>query len=285
MKKSAFVLAAALLLSPVALAAQETSRKTWFEGEPITGVDAQDFDVVLVKSDRTRAVVKLPEGLERFLYIERNAEGIVSIDLKFMTEQEMREFSRLNRGDPSKKLTLYLPTVNTIRLQGRIHLVSDDSFPGDDLDIMLANNARIGGDLKMSSERVKVQVSGSSQVENLILDATTDLTFVGNSLARATIVAPRATYSKLNVSGGALRISGAGERGNWSAGGSARLIADEFAIKDLTADAYGSSSMVVNVLDSGALRVRTTGTASVRYLGTPRINHDSRSRASSVKPL
>jgi hypothetical protein len=283
-KTRILTLAAALLLTvPAAAQAQQTSTKTHFAGRRITGVDAQDFDVVLVKSDQPRAMVELAKGLERFLYIERTSEGVVSIDLRFTTEQEMKEFHRLNRGNPTKRLTLYLPTLNTIRLQGRCELTSRDSFSGVDLDIMLANHARVNGDLKVSSEWVKVQISGSSRVENLVLNTTAQLTVVGSSLAHATIAAPKAAYSKLNMTSGSLQISGVGEEGNWSAGGSARLIADEFIVKNLTIDAYGSSSARVNV--SRTLDVRTTGTASVRYLGAPRINHDSRSKASSVKPL
>ncbi len=286
MKKLLITLAAALLIAPATLAARTGSVKTYFADERITGVSAEDFDVVLIKSNRTRAVVELSEeGLERFLHIGLDSLGVVSIDLKFMTMPEAREFNRLNRGNPVKKLTLYLPAVNTIRIQGHIALSTSDSFPGEDLDIMLANGAALKGSLRITSERAKVQFSGSSEVENLTLDQTMNLTLFGTSRARARIVAPRAEYSRFNISGGALlEIGGAGEVGNWSVGGSARIVAENFAVRILEIDGYGSSQSRVNV--SRELTARLAGTASVRYRGEPRvINSYKSSKATSVSPL
>ncbi len=285
MKRLLIAFAAVLIIAPAALTAQTTITKTWFEGEHITGVSAEDFDVELIKSDRTRAVVELGErGLERFLRIGLDSLGVVSISLNnFKTLPELREIERLSKGNPLIRVTVYLPTVNTIRIQGRIELSTSDSFSGENLDIMLANYAVMSGSVRISSERAKIQASGSSMVENLILDQTTSLTLFAVSLAQVNVVATRADYSKLNVWSASVRIGGAGEWGSWELSGNSRLDAEEFVARSLDIDANGSASAVVNV--SGGLKARTTGKASVRYRGTPRIEHNSYSKASSIKPL
>jgi hypothetical protein len=268
MRTLIFTLAAAFLLLPAELAAQKTFSKTWFEGELITGVEAQDFDVVLVKSTRTRAVVELgEERLERFIHIGRDDEGVVSIDLKFTTRQEKKEFDRLfwNNNVPLKKLTLYLPSVNIIRLSGGVSLVSSDSFEGKNLDILTSGSAIIAGELIVASEQVKVQCSSGSRIAALTLPTTTNLVAMLSGTAKMSVTAPKATYSKLNVSsGGDLHITGAGGQGNWSSSGTAHIDASEFSIRELSLTASSGSEVKAKVAAGGTgLAVTTSETSRV----------------------
>jgi hypothetical protein len=283
MKKLFFAVTAALLLSPALLSAQRTTTKTWFDGERITGVAASaGFDVVLVKSDRAKAVVEVSEEIESYVKISRDGSGIVSVGRRDLNSREQREFNRLREGRKlTMRMTLYLPTLSDIRLSSSAGLSSTDSFSGNELDILASSSASILGDFKVESERVKVQCSSSSKIENLILDSTTELTVVASSSARVAISAQRLAYSKLGLSSSAsLELSGAGTGGQWSVSSSARINAVNFNVGDLSVNASSSGRLTANVVADGAdLSISASSSANVtiaaRGVGTSNIDSTS----------
>ncbi len=267
MKKTLFALTAAILLAPATLLAQQTTTRTWFEGERITGVAAASgFQVTLVNSDRTRAVVEVDRDLERYVRVEIDG-GVVSVGIRSLNNRERREFDRLfnSRRSITKKMTLYLPTLNTIRLSSSSSLTTSDSFPGRDLDILTSGSGAIHGELRVSSERVKLQCSSASRVENLILGSTRDLTAVLSGSSRATIVATSTVYSRLSLSSAAsLQIAGNGYEGTWTTSGSSRIVAEEFTVKKLTVTTSSGSSVRANVeADGEQLVARLSGSSNV----------------------
>ena len=82
MKKVCFVFAL-LLVGSVASAQTRMVRLTRYEGWPITGVSASGafdaFDVWLIRSDETRAVVEINEQLEPMLRFEIDSCGVVHV--------------------------------------------------------------------------------------------------------------------------------------------------------------------------------------------------------------
>jgi hypothetical protein len=249
------ILAAALLIATPAAQAQQTSTKTHFAGERITGVSASSyFEVTLVKSTRTRAVVEASSEIERYLRVERDAAGIVSISTRNLSGREQRELNRLREDKKiTMRLTLHLPSVNTIRLSGFTSLFAQDSFTGDDLDIYLSGHSKINGTVNISSVRAKVQCSGFSGIKNLTLDTTVDLVALVSGHSHVAIAAPKAAQSKLGVSGfSELRLSGSGTMGQWTVDGHSQLWAGEFAVKELTLSAAGFSKAKAGVNAAGA---------------------------------
>ncbi len=267
MKRLFFALAAALLLASVSVSAQNTVITTHFEGERITGVDASYlFHVSLVKSSRSKAVVEVSNEIAKYVNISRDAAGIVAVGLRDISNKDSRELERLFNNEKLKvRLTLYLPTLNTIRLSGVTSIDTNDSFNGDNLDIHLSGNSGIRGKLNVSSVRAKVQCSGLSKIENLILDETTDLVALLSGNTGASIEAPKAAYSKLGLSGiSSLRIKGVGTQGNWSVGGNSHLIAGEFTVRELNLNMSGVASAGVDVVAAGAdLIVSASGNSKV----------------------
>lgn len=284
MKKIVLTLAtaaAALLLAPVGLSAQRIFNATHFEGERITGVEASSiFDVVLVRSNQTRSVVEVNEELTSYVRILRNSAGVVSINLREAPKSLWRKLDRLSGKERVIRLTLYLPSINTIRLSGASDITSEDSFPGEDVDIQLSGASDIKGSLEIRSSRVKLQASGASDA-TLVLPATRDLVVVASGASDIDITADGVTYSKLSVSGASkVDIKGDGGSGNWNVSGASRIAADKFVVEELSVTASGSSSARVNV--SGTLTTKASGVSSIRYAGTPaRINNLS----DDVKPL
>ncbi len=280
MKKILSTLAALLLLAPAVLTAQRTSTKTHFAGDRITGVAASSaFDVVLVKSDRTRAVIEVNDFIERYVQISRSGDGIVTIGLRDMDRLVNRRLNTLSSKERVMRLTLYLPEVNTLRLSGASELFSSDSFPGENVDIQLSGASEVN-DFELVASRVKLQCSGASEV-SLRLPATRDLVVVASGASEIGIVARGLTYSRLGVSGASdVEIEGDGQRGEWTASGASQIDGEEFALKELNITASGASSARVNV--SGTLTTKTSGGASIRYRGNPpHIDNTN----SSVRPL
>jgi hypothetical protein len=284
MKKSLilFAVAAFAAMLPALAAAQRTSTKTWFEGETITGVDASSaFDVVLVKSLRTKAVVEIDSDLIPYVKISRGGDGTVFIELSDdMPGKLWRAFNRKPSKDRVQKLTLYLPSVSTVHLSGASDLTSTDIFPGEDLDIRLSGASDIKGALAVSSARVRMQCNGASD-GSLILDKTEHLTVKASGACDVTINARGLDYSYIEVSGASdLTLTGDGGQGEWKASGASEIHADRFAARDVSISVNGASSARVNASDN--LTTKTSGASSIRYAGRPAtINNLS----DDVKPL
>ncbi len=274
------IFAAALLVS-CAATAQRASSRVYFEGERITGVSASSaFEVVLVRSTRTKATVEINSDLERYVRISRSSDGVVSIGMDDVPNSLWRTFNRLPERDRVMRLTLHLPTLATVRLSGASDLQTSDTFSGESVDIQLSGASDIKGSLALSSPKVKLQCSGASDAE-LTLDGARELTVVASGASDVKITAQGLGYSKIGVSGASdLSIEGSGVTGDWTASGASEIHADRFAARDVSINVSGASSARVNA--SGNLTTRTSGASSIRYAGRPeRINNTSE----DVRPL
>jgi hypothetical protein len=195
-----------------------------------------------------------------------------------MGSRDWRAFNRLDERR-QLRLTLHLPSVNTIRLSGATDLKSSDRFTGDNVDIQLSGASEID-DLTITADRVKLQCSGASEA-SLTLPATKDLVVLASGASEVDIHARGLGYSKLGASGASeIEIAGNGENGEWGASGASHIDGEEFAAQDLSVTASGASSVRVNA--SGRLTTKTSGASSVRYRGAP-ASIDNQS--SSVRPL
>ena len=283
MKKILLTLAAALLVAPVAVLAQKTAVKTHFKGERITGVAASSaFDVVLVKSNQTKAVVEVNDIVARYVEITRDTDGIVSIGTRNWDESVNDAFNRLPDKERVMRLTLYMPGLNTVRLSGASELSSSDSFTGENVDISLSGASEIN-EMNLIASRVKLQCSGASEA-SLILPATRNLVLVASGASKISIAANGLAYSKLGVSGASnLTISGDGEKGDWTVSGASQIDGEEFAVNELNITASGVSSARVNV--TRTLSAKTSGISSIRYAGKPTLSGIEEDTNSSVGPL
>ncbi len=265
MKNLFLAFAVLLLATPGAVSAQHTVTKTCFEGERITGVSVSgSCEVVLVKSHLTKAVVEMEnEEYEPYLDISISGDGVVSAGIRDMTQRERKSFNRISGGNRTIRLTLYLPTLNTVRLSGFTSLTTTDSFTGENLEIALSGSCAITGKLSVSSSRAKVQCSGFSELERLTLEGTTYLVTNISGSSKAKIDASDAANSKIEVTGfSSLRLTGAGARGQWTVGGSSKLSAGNFTVKELNLDVSGFSKAYADVDAGGSdLTVSVTGSA------------------------
>jgi len=269
--------------------AAPTVSRTFFEGERITGVGASSaFRVVLVRSDRTRAVVECHPAMERFLEVRRDGAGVVTVGLKRHDRSDSREIDRLRRsGDNRPTLTLYLPVLNAVRLSGATTLRTDDAFTATDFDLLASGAADIDGDLRIESARAKVQMSGGADIDGMLsLPATRDLTTVMSGGSKARIAAPVAEYVKLGLSGGSeLTLGGAARQGQWNVSGGAELDASGMTVKQLTLNTSGGSTVDARVIGSGDdLDLKVSGGSRVELFASGVENaHISTSGASTAR--
>ena len=286
MKKFLLAFAAILFLLPSAAFSQrEVVRLTRYGGDRITGVyAASSFQVELVKSNDTKAVVEIDGALEPYLRFSRGSDGVVSVGIRSLNNREQREYERLVRQQVNRtmKLTLYLPEVNSIRLSGACKLTTSDIFTGNNIHVQLSGSSRMQG-LNISGASLKVDCSGASNA-SLTARVSGDLTATASGSAKIDLQASGVANSKLTASGASnVQIKGDGRQGNWTTSGSARIVGDEFPLQQLTVTASGASSVRTSVSES--LTSRTSGSSSVRYRGQPTHLNNNTSGSSSVRSL
>ncbi len=279
MKKMSLLFVLTFLL-PAALSAREIVRLTRYEGERITGVSASNaFRVELVKSSQTKAVVEIDAEWEPYLRFSHD-NGVVTVGRRNLTDRERREFNRLqeNRENRTMKLTLYLPDISTIQLSSSSRLTASEPFTGNNALIRLSGSSHLDG-LDLSGSGPKLECSSASRA-TLILREAGELTLSASGSARVDLTATGVTRSKVIASSASvLTLRGEGGQGEWNTSGSARITAEEFSLRELTVDASSGSAVRANVSEN--LTTRTSGSGTVRYRGTPRINNTS----SAVRPL
>lgn len=296
MKLFLSALAGAMLILPGCLSASEpTLVITKFEGEKITGVEASSgFDVRLVKSDATKAVIEIDGKLEKFLKVSLGNDGVVSVGL-----DTQGGFKRFFNGDGRElDLTLYLPELYTVRLSGGADLETSDTFVsrgGRSLDVMVSGGADLEK-LVYSGPSVKVQASGGAdvslthdatnlyqgeEVPNPVMESTSTAMASGGSDVNIRTIG--VSYTKLVASSGSdIDIKGYAGRGDWSASSGASIEGDEeFTIRDLNADASSAGS--IDVIVTNNLKAKASSAGSVHYTGNPaNVNVDT-SSAGSVR--
>ncbi|MDR2912726.1 MAG: DUF2807 domain-containing protein [Alistipes sp.] len=290
---AAIVLASAVFVARAAVSASEatsaapqigqTTIETHFEGQRITGVEASAaFDIVLVRSDRTRAVVEVHNSLAEYVRISRSGDGKVRIGLHDVNNRVWRNLNRLPERERVQRVTIYLPSLSTIRLSGACDLSSTDTFSGEDVDILLSGASEIDG-LTISSPRVKLQCSGATEV-SLNLPATRELAVVASGASEIDITARGLDYSKIGVSGASeVDLYGDGRQGDWTVSGASELSAERFVVRDLSITSSGASDAKVNA--TGTLNAKASGASTVRYAGRPETLNNLSSDKKDVRPL
>ena len=138
MRKILFLFA--LLVPGIALAAQtQMVRLTRFEGKPIVGVAASgSFNVELIRSDRTYAVVEVNAEYEDILLFELDGRGVVTVG--FRTNAPLRFENNL-----VCRARIYLPHPEFIHGSGAASIVCSGGFESNALQIELNGAAKLNG--------------------------------------------------------------------------------------------------------------------------------------------
>jgi hypothetical protein len=164
--KKFFLLSTLLVLTATSLPArQEVVRLTRYEGDRITGVSARGmFQVQLVKSEQTRAVVELSAELEQYLQFGRASDGTVEVSLRIPDgERNRMQRDRDFWNKKTIRLTLFLPEIERIALNDMSHLRTEDAFTGADVTIRVDDMSNLHA-LTLTADKVDVQCNDMSRV-------------------------------------------------------------------------------------------------------------------------
>ena len=131
----------------------------------------------------------------------------------------------------------------------------------------------------VSSEKLKINLSGASDMKGDIKAGTLMADLSGASNFKATVQA-----SAFSVKGSGacdIEVAGSGDDLIVDVSGASSVKMYDYLVKGASLDASGASSIKVNV--SGILKVHATGASSIDYKGTATIKDMHSSGASSVK--
>ena len=175
MKKVCFVFAL-LLVGSVASAQTRMVRLTRYEGWPITGVSASGafdaFDVWLIRSDETRAVVEINEQLEPMLRFEIDSCGVVHVGMDGI---------RGDIHDVRWRLYLYLNDLTYIRASGASDVDCVGLFESGDVRIELGGASDLRGLELAAAGVVSIEARESSDIDASVRCRELNGTFSGAS--------------------------------------------------------------------------------------------------------
>ena len=235
-----------LISIPALLSAREVVRLTRYGGQEITGISAAHmFQVELVKTDQTRAVIEIDSDLEQYLRFTLKPDGIVEVDLNIPKGEQRRIERILDWNKRTLKLTVYLPEFRFIKLGDMARLTVNDQFNGDQVEIKAEDMAKITR-LDLDAESITVRADDMASL-NLTLWCGT-LNAKANDMAKVTLRGQaREAYAESNDM--------------------ANIKAEDFKAEEATLKAADMAKASMYV--SRYLYARSSDMAAVSYTGNP----------------
>ena len=274
MRKILFLFA--LLVPGIALAAQsQMVRLTRFEGKPIVGVAASgSFNVELIRSDRTYAVVEVNAEYEDILLFELDGRGVVTVG--FRTNAPLRFENNL-----VCRARIYLPHPEFIHGSGAASIACSGGFESNALQIELNGAAKLNGPEIAVTGEVNLQCSGASRMTDAAINCR-ELNGILNGASKADI---REFSGNLfcDISG-ASRIRMAGNAGiaDIKASGASIFDVQQLSSRDCRIEASSASKVNTGTV-LGDLTANGNSASSITYKGDPTIRSITISSASSIK--
>ena len=252
MKKVCFVFVL-LLVGSVASAQTRMVRLTRYEGRSITGVSASGaFDVRLIRSDETRAVVEIDERHEPMLRFEIDTCGVVHVG--------MDGGVRIDSRHAKRRLYLYLSDLAYIRASGG---ASD-----------------LGGLELAAAGVVSVEAGGSSDIDASVRCRELNGTFSG---ASDIVLSGFSGNLYCDLSGASdMKVSGAAGIVSVKCSGASDFDAAGLVTQSCRAEASAASRIALGPVEK-ELSADSGGASSITYRGNPSLGSVVHSSASSVR--
>lgn len=180
-----------LTIADSAFAQTEMVRLTRFEREKIKGLEASDsFEVELVFSEDTYAVVEIPKDYEERLIFDIDDRGIIHLGIKSFSgvgpgEKNIR---KTNKNTGLFKAKVYLNDLEYLHSYGMTNINAKGAFEADVMDIKL---------------------SGSSSISNLIIESETAINLVCEDKTKiiASLTSQNIVFEGYNASRAYLNIN------------------------------------------------------------------------------
>ncbi|WP_302802834.1 GIN domain-containing protein [Alistipes ihumii] len=276
MKKVCFVFVL-LLVGSVALAQTRMVRLTRYEGWPITGVSASGafdaFDVWLIRSDETRAVVEINEQLEPMLRFEIDSCGVVHVGMDGI---------RGDIHDVRWRLYLYLNDLTYIRASGASDVDCVGLFESGDVRIELGGASDLRGLELAAAGVVSIEARESSDIDASVRCRELNGTFSGASDA---VLSGFSGNLYCNLSGDSdMKVSGTAGIVSVKCSGVSDFDGAGLVTQSCRAEASAASRIALGPVEK-ELSANSSGVSSITYRGNPSLGSVVHSSTSSVRQV
>ncbi len=263
----------ALAIPSELLADVKLVRLTRYEGRTITAVSASSaFEVTLVKSNQTKAVVEVNEELESRLKFSLSSDGVLSVGIN--TEG----FRWNNANRQVMRMTVYLPEIRSLKGSGAVRITSEDQFTTENMKINLSGATSLKS-FSIKAGTVDLDCTGASNGTLRLEAGSIDASASGASNLKLTVATG---YAEISASG-ASDITATGSSGEVKLEASGASTVRAVGLEAKKANARSSSASTVSVWATEELNANASGASSVKYKGNPVTFKSQSSGASSVK--
>lgn len=289
MKKLIFMIAAMLLMGANAFAQPLLVQDKDFEKFLSLNVES-DFIVKLVKSDSYAVKLTTDERIAAHVQaFVKNGTLYLILDEKGYTPELKKQLRQKGAAAPVLQAEVYMPTLNSLVMNGKSQLVHCDSFYNENFTATLSGNA-VAAQLNVGCSTAELNVSKGAKVTaalsveskvylNASNSATVSLTQNGGNaflkLGGSSLVDMRAEAQSVEVeasSSAESHVSGVASMLKVTAVGLSRTDTELLETKDGDVTLSGSAKCHVNVTDN--LKVNLTGGSMLTFKRKPSIEVD-----------
>ena len=289
MKKLIFMIAAMLLMGASAFAQPLLVQDKDFEKFLSLNVES-DFIVKLVKSDSYAVKLTTDERIAAHVQaFVKNGTLYLILDEKGYTPELKKQLRQKGAAAPVLQAEVYMPTLNSLVMNGKSQLVHCDSFYNENFTATLSGNA-VAAQLNVGCSTAELNVSKGAKVTaalaveskvylNASNSATVSLTQNGGNaflkLGGSSLVDMRAEAQSVEVeasSSAESHVSGVASMLKVTAVGLSRTDTELLETKDGDVTLSGSAKCHVNVTDN--LKVNLTGGSMLTFKRKPSIEVD-----------
>lgn len=251
-------------MAGVAFAQTKMVRLTRFEGVSLTGVTASTgFTVEVYPSNKTYAVVEIPEELEKNLIFEVNSAGVVRIGL----ESNNRGGIRIQRNQ-TLRAKVYLKELSSLSASSSADIMMMGAFSVDEIQAKASSSGSIDNLDLTVKDRATLSANSSADIRGTIRG--NEIRCSANSSADI-VLDVQAESANFNVSSSAdIRVSGFVENLVVSVSSSGTFKGESLDSKVAVLDA--SSSGTLNIGKAGTLTANASSSGSIRYVDADVIN-------------
>lgn len=288
--KKTFTLMLALVLAGITAFAQPLLvQDKDFEKFYTLNVES-DFIVKLVKSDAFAVKLTTDERIAAHVQaFVKNGTLYLILDEKGYTPELKKQLRQKGAADPVLQAEVYMPTLNSLIMNGKSQLVHCDSFYNENFSATISGNA-VAAQLNVGCSTAELNVSKSAKLTaalaveskvylNASNSATISLTQNGGNaflkLGGSSLVDMRAEAQSVEVeasSSAESHVSGVASMLKVTAVGLSRTDAELLETKDGDVTLSGSAKCHVNVTDN--LKVNLTGGSMLTFKRKPSIEVD-----------
>jgi len=243
------------------------------ESRPVsnfTGIDASSvFDITVTKGNTESLAIETDDNVMPYVRSEVR-DGVLHLYL---------DGSNKLKNITGLKAFVVMKNLDKASLSGACKLTANDTFTPDRFlaDCSGASNMTVN----VNTGQLSVEASGASNITiNASVSGGTKLVASGASKIRGKLNATNVVFNSSGVC--SLELTGSATDVKMGVSGSSKVKAEDFTVKNAVIVSSGTSKVTVNV--TNALKVTSSGAASVYYKGSPTIEISS-SKAAKVKKL